>query len=156
MLASQRIESVVSGWLFVETEVEENDAPTKRGATPSAVEWLILAWVSGKLLNVNAPCTMSYFLFSFRSHLEWSEATVGHWFTWICQWHVERYRLCNQFIVCGNGGITCGFIFPGMCICSSVCLFTMFPIFFFIFILLRWKTNIMMNNKRMDERYIEW
>lgn len=65
MLASQRIESVVSGWLFVEPEHnDENDAPTKRGATPSAVEWLILAWVSGKLVYVNAPCTMSYSLSS--------------------------------------------------------------------------------------------
>lgn len=47
MLASQRIESVVGGWFWGEAQVYEDDAPTKRGATPSAVEWLILAWVSG-------------------------------------------------------------------------------------------------------------
>lgn len=61
MLASQRIESVVSDWFLDETPIDDNEAPTKRGATPSAVEWLILAWVSGKLFYVNAPCTMSYF-----------------------------------------------------------------------------------------------
>lgn len=52
MLASQRIESVVSGWFSGATQVVQLEAPTKRGATPSAVEWLILAWVSGKLIIV--------------------------------------------------------------------------------------------------------
>ncbi|XP_037048005.1 transient receptor potential-gamma protein isoform X3 [Bradysia coprophila] len=47
MLASQRIESVVSGWFSGATQVVQLEAPTKRGATPTAVEWLILAWVSG-------------------------------------------------------------------------------------------------------------
>lgn len=48
MLASQRIESVIGSWFMVETtEPEQEEAPTKRGATPSAVEWLILSWVSG-------------------------------------------------------------------------------------------------------------
>lgn len=57
MLASQRIE-----WFWIDsTAVQETQTPTKRGATPSAVEWLILAWVSGKFLYVNVPCTMSYF-----------------------------------------------------------------------------------------------
>lgn len=41
ILASQRIET-----LFFEEEPE--DFPTKRGAKPSLVEWIILAWVSGK------------------------------------------------------------------------------------------------------------
>lgn len=50
MLASQRIESVVGNWLW-NTDANENksspefEAPTKRGATPSAIEWMILAWV---------------------------------------------------------------------------------------------------------------
>ncbi|XP_025831797.1 transient receptor potential-gamma protein [Agrilus planipennis] len=40
ILASQRIEN-----LFFEEDVE--DVPTKRGAKPSLVEWIILAWVGG-------------------------------------------------------------------------------------------------------------
>lgn len=63
MLASQRIESVVGMW-FWGTEIDGPDdyeAPTKRGATPSAIEWMILAWVSGKLLYVSVPYTKSYF-----------------------------------------------------------------------------------------------
>lgn len=48
MLASQRIESVIGGWFWGETPVED-DLPTKRGATPTVIEWLILSWVSGKL-----------------------------------------------------------------------------------------------------------
>lgn len=54
MLASQRIESVVGNWLWATDEnAEQNqssdefEVPTKRGATPSAIEWMILAWVSG-------------------------------------------------------------------------------------------------------------
>lgn len=41
ILASQRIET-----LFFDED--PNDVPTKRGAKPSLVEWIILAWVSGK------------------------------------------------------------------------------------------------------------
>lgn len=48
MLASQRIESVIGGWFWGEESVEV-DLPTKRGATPTVIEWLILSWVSGKL-----------------------------------------------------------------------------------------------------------
>lgn len=51
MLASQRIESVVGGMFWGTTQVYQEEAPTKRGATPSAVEWLILAWVSGMLCS---------------------------------------------------------------------------------------------------------
>lgn len=52
MLASQRIESVVGNWFTGNTEaMYQEEAPTKRGATPSAVEWLILSCVSGKLYN---------------------------------------------------------------------------------------------------------
>lgn len=65
MLASQRIESVVGGWFWAnETELQE-EAPTKRGATPTAVEWLILAWVSGKLLYINVPIYHFVFFFNF-------------------------------------------------------------------------------------------
>lgn len=50
MLASQRIESVVGNWFMGNTATTyQEEAPTKRGATPSAVEWLILSCVSGKL-----------------------------------------------------------------------------------------------------------
>lgn len=80
MLASQRIESVVGGWFWGETEVYQVEAPTKRGAKPSAVEWLILAWVSGKLFFVNVPYTISYFFLN-RSHMERSETALGHWIT---------------------------------------------------------------------------
>lgn len=60
MLASQRIESVVGNWFWATDQNAgqnqsslEFEAPTKRGATPTAIEWMILAWVSGKLLYVN-------------------------------------------------------------------------------------------------------
>lgn len=50
MLASQRIESVVGNWFMGNTATTyQEEAPTKRGATPSAVEWLILSCVSGML-----------------------------------------------------------------------------------------------------------
>lgn len=42
ILASQRIET-----LFFNVDYPV-DYPSKRGAKPSLVEWLILAWVSGK------------------------------------------------------------------------------------------------------------
>ncbi|KAF4523848.1 hypothetical protein B566_EDAN012549 [Ephemera danica] len=43
ILASQRIESVIGDWL----PEPQADEPTKRGALPSIVEWVILAWVCG-------------------------------------------------------------------------------------------------------------
>ncbi|XP_053973778.1 transient receptor potential-gamma protein isoform X2 [Hylaeus volcanicus] len=46
ILASQRIESVIGGWTGQDV-VEQEQAPTKRGAAPTIVEWFILAWVSG-------------------------------------------------------------------------------------------------------------
>ncbi|XP_058981607.1 transient receptor potential-gamma protein-like isoform X1 [Musca domestica] len=51
MLASQRIETFIGGWFWSDSknnmvhQVEE--LPTKRGAKPTFIEWLILAWVSG-------------------------------------------------------------------------------------------------------------
>lgn len=51
MLASQRIESVVGDWLWpAERNVGPNQSTddsevTKRGAKPTAIEWMILAWV---------------------------------------------------------------------------------------------------------------
>lgn len=54
MLASQRIESVIGNWFMGNTAATyQEEAPTKRGATPSAVEWLILSWVSGRLFFAN-------------------------------------------------------------------------------------------------------
>lgn len=49
MLASQRIETVIGGWFVSEKDPKtiQDELPTKRGATPTTVEWLILAWVSG-------------------------------------------------------------------------------------------------------------
>lgn len=58
MLASQRIESVVGNWLW-NTDAAQNkssfdsEVPTKRGATPSAIEWMILAWVRTKRQMLN-------------------------------------------------------------------------------------------------------
>lgn len=47
MLASQRIETVIGGVWGAEMS-SHDEVPTKRGASPTLVEWLILAWVSGK------------------------------------------------------------------------------------------------------------
>ncbi|XP_055550789.1 transient receptor potential-gamma protein isoform X1 [Wyeomyia smithii] len=46
MLASQRIETVIGGVWGAELSTHD-EVPTKRGASPTLVEWLILAWVSG-------------------------------------------------------------------------------------------------------------
>ncbi|XP_015173876.1 PREDICTED: transient receptor potential-gamma protein isoform X4 [Polistes dominula] len=46
ILASQRIESVIGNWMG-HSVIDNDTAPTKRGAAPSIVEWFILAWVSG-------------------------------------------------------------------------------------------------------------
>ncbi|XP_038108644.1 transient receptor potential-gamma protein isoform X1 [Culex quinquefasciatus] len=47
MLASQRIETVIGGVWGVSEVSEHDEVPTKRGASPTLIEWLILAWVSG-------------------------------------------------------------------------------------------------------------
>ncbi|XP_017840256.2 transient receptor potential-gamma protein [Drosophila busckii] len=52
MLASQRIETFIGSWFWSDdsyslSEAEELQLPTKRGAKPTFIEWLILAWVSG-------------------------------------------------------------------------------------------------------------
>ncbi|XP_030557070.1 transient receptor potential-gamma protein [Drosophila novamexicana] len=52
MLASQRIETFIGSWFWSEAttmlnQAEELQLPTKRGAKPTFIEWLILAWVSG-------------------------------------------------------------------------------------------------------------
>ncbi|KAH8392235.1 hypothetical protein KR215_003683 [Drosophila sulfurigaster] len=55
MLASQRIESFIGSWFWSDTSTlnqlnnptDELQLPTKRGAKPTFIEWLILAWVSG-------------------------------------------------------------------------------------------------------------
>lgn len=44
MLASQRIESVMD----FSGEITDDELPTKRGAAPTLIEWMILSWVSGK------------------------------------------------------------------------------------------------------------
>lgn len=62
MLASQRIETFIGGWWFWSDSNsmvhEEEELPTKRGAKPTFIEWLILSWVSGKFLIV-------FFLYNF-------------------------------------------------------------------------------------------
>ncbi|CAN8032624.1 unnamed protein product [Ixodes persulcatus] len=53
ILASQRIETVVVEW-FGTDEMKmkvRSDITTKRGASPSIVEWMILAWVVGLIWN---------------------------------------------------------------------------------------------------------
>ncbi|XP_053958532.1 transient receptor potential-gamma protein isoform X1 [Anastrepha ludens] len=50
MLASQRIETFIGGWFWSDTKniiTQVEEVPTKRGAKPTFIEWLILAWVSG-------------------------------------------------------------------------------------------------------------
>lgn len=50
MLASQRIETFIGGWFWSDSKniiAEVEEVPTKRGAKPTFIEWLILAWVSG-------------------------------------------------------------------------------------------------------------
>lgn len=51
MLASQRIETFIGGWFWSGSDSrvhEVEELPTKRGAKPTFIEWLILSWVSGK------------------------------------------------------------------------------------------------------------
>lgn len=48
MLASQRIETFIGGWFWHPTAIIQDEVPTKRGAKPTFIEWMILAWVSGK------------------------------------------------------------------------------------------------------------
>ena len=53
ILASQRIEVVIAEWFQNERLKEwlSMDVTTKRGATPTMVEWAILSWVAGKLTD---------------------------------------------------------------------------------------------------------
>ncbi len=55
ILASQRIEMVFKNWLGQLPDCLEkwisDDVTTKRGAPPTMIEWLILAWVCGKLIQ---------------------------------------------------------------------------------------------------------
>ena len=50
ILASQRIEVVIAEWFQNERLKKwlSHDVTTKRGSTPTLVEWCILAWVGGK------------------------------------------------------------------------------------------------------------
>lgn len=53
MLASQRIETFIGGWFWTDSSNQHlihhvEELPTKRGAQPTFIEWLILSWVSGK------------------------------------------------------------------------------------------------------------
>lgn len=116
MLASQRIESVVGNWFMGNTATTyQEEAPTKRGATPSAVEWLILSCVSGKCFNSHFPnLTNFYGTFGVRTNLERSEAVVGHWTARVRQWHVECDRFCNKLIIRGHGCSTGCVIFSSM------------------------------------------
>lgn len=60
MLASQRIEWVVGNWFWASDQAGQNqsafdfEVPTKRGATPTAIEWMILAWVSFSLISIKS------------------------------------------------------------------------------------------------------
>ncbi|XP_022246931.1 transient receptor potential-gamma protein-like, partial [Limulus polyphemus] len=46
ILASQRVESVMIGWLGTKPK-QKNAMVTKRGASPTIIEWMVLAWVAG-------------------------------------------------------------------------------------------------------------
>lgn len=48
MLASQRIESVMD----FSGEFSNDELPTKRGAAPTLIEWMILSWVSGEYFEL--------------------------------------------------------------------------------------------------------
>lgn len=51
ILASQRIETVIVDWFGATPTLKKwvaTDVTTRRGAPPSLVEWLILAWVFGE------------------------------------------------------------------------------------------------------------
>lgn len=50
MLASQRIESVMD--FSGETQPTADELPTKRGAAPTLIEWMILSWVSGECFQL--------------------------------------------------------------------------------------------------------
>lgn len=45
--------------------------------------------------------------------MERGEAAVGHRPTGVCERHVECHRFCNEFAVCGDGGIACSVLFSG-------------------------------------------
>ncbi|XP_055594063.1 transient receptor potential-gamma protein isoform X2 [Uranotaenia lowii] len=47
MLASQRIETVIGSVWGADLINHDEEVPTKRGASPTLIEWLILSWVSG-------------------------------------------------------------------------------------------------------------
>ena len=55
ILASQRIEVVIAEWFQNERLKEwlSMDVTTKRGATPTMVEWAILSWVAGNYCLLN-------------------------------------------------------------------------------------------------------
>jgi transient receptor potential cation channel subfamily C len=50
MLASQRIESVMD--FSGESQTAADELPTKRGAAPTLIEWMILSWVSGECFKL--------------------------------------------------------------------------------------------------------
>jgi hypothetical protein len=54
ILASQRIEVVIAEWFQNERLKEwlSMDVTTKRGATPTMVEWAILSWVAGNQVSL--------------------------------------------------------------------------------------------------------
>lgn len=92
MLASQRIESVLGNWFWADPNAAQNQSsveielPTtmnqKRGATPSAIEWMILAWVSGKFVLSQMAAIMYHVVcFFFSLSLSFSSVhAVLDWF----------------------------------------------------------------------------
>lgn len=107
MLASQRIESVVGNWLWATDPIglnqsladsnnSDDEVPTKRGATPTAIEWMILAWVSGKLIYVNGSIyhVVFFLLFPFRFNLERGETGDVLHFIYNIELHRKGESVC--------------------------------------------------------------
>ena len=79
ILASQRIEVVIAEWFQNERLKEwlSMDVTTKRGATPTMVEWAILSWVAGNycLLNHRA-WTLETPVMEFFSARRWTTGSA--------------------------------------------------------------------------------
>lgn len=88
MLASQRIESVVGNWFSSEKTNEstyDSELPVKRGATPSAIEWMILAWVKSAFYFHIYGCCL---VFVVKWKFTLNNCHISYYFC-ICRWAVS-------------------------------------------------------------------
>ncbi len=107
ILASQRIEVVIAEW-FQNEKLKKwlsHDVTTKRGSTPTLVEWCILAWVAGELQSLpppqKRPNWTAHSISSYRFDMERDQAAVGRGLAGVCQWHVECDRLRDKLALRG-------------------------------------------------------